>query len=114
MYFYAGAVIITGWLLLQQKCQTMGEEDREDPWQGSNPKSSSYELLSQGASPDVLIVSEVGAILTPIDTFMRQVIKLVLHWRVNKFILIQIRTLLNSVEFVVVVHDRHVEKYIKP
>ena len=50
-------------------CTIFGE-DREDSWrhfwQVSNPQHSSTEILSQGASPEVLPVSIVGAIPTPI------------------------------------------------
>ena len=47
-------------MLVISSSHSHGGGDREDPWQGSTPKRSSVELPSQGASPDVLPVSEVG------------------------------------------------------
>ena len=46
--------------------QSQLREDREDPWQGSTPKWSIVELPSQDASPIVLTISKMGAILTPV------------------------------------------------
>ena len=45
-----------------------GEGDKEDLWQRSTPECSTLELPLRGASPDVLSVFEVGAILMPVNS----------------------------------------------
>ena len=41
--------------------------DKEDPSEGSSPEHSILELVLRGASPDVLSISEKGAIPMPVN-----------------------------------------------
>ena len=43
------------------------EGDKEEPSKGSSPEHSTLELVLRDASPDVLSISEEGAIPTPVN-----------------------------------------------
>ena len=58
--------VIKGKFSTDYPASSLMGEDRKDPWQGSIPERSSLELPSRRASPEVLPVSKVRAIPTPV------------------------------------------------